>query len=576
MNFSSIFGGFSSGGGGSGGEWGSISGDIANQSDIYGFIHQTDRKFAWFNGIGDIESSSEFGINTDIANGSDWVHSAIPTNADNFYYKLHNWYAHINPNANSQQNWNLLFVEGAVGTDNSGFKMGDNTNGGLSGINVSLNSRQTSDVGSISGVNAYSDFGNDTDPIHGKFYSAYSGNLQLRANVDFDDVSFFSYNLNGSNSSAKINNSYIGMNLNGGIDEITNYANGFQFGLNLNTVGAMTGIMFNHNIGTANLAVQQFLDLSQIDTLVTGYNGLGLYPNITDATGATFKGVEVQPIASNVNYAAGIRIDMSGVTGSNIRAAEFTGDVHIDGGLTFTGSFGIGKLSAFTSQALADGGGTPATMHSLISQITAPANATIANADTLGVNTASLMTIGDNANISTAFLGLTALGLPAVVQIGAGATVDRISGATFAISLDPGAGAGGTIDSVNLCQSLGMPNGITAINKLVGYYFDLPFGPVGTEQWGIYCKPNSYNWMHGSLKIGGTAGTSDKTTGTNKFEMEGGDFSLASDVKIGFFGKSPVVQQAMGSATAGGTYGAVEQAMLQAVYDAVRAVGIGD
>lgn len=101
MNFSSIFGGFSSGGGGSGGEWGFISGDIANQSDIYGFIHQTDKKFAWFNGIGNIESSAEFRINTDIANGSDWVHSATPTNADNFYYKLHNWYAHINPNANS-------------------------------------------------------------------------------------------------------------------------------------------------------------------------------------------------------------------------------------------------------------------------------------------------------------------------------------------------------------------------------------------------------------------------------------------------------------------------------------------
>lgn len=44
---------------------------------------------------------------------------------------------------------------------------------------------------------------------------------------------------------------------------------------------------------------------------------------------------------------------------------------------------------------------------------------------------------------------------------------------------------------------------------------------------------------------------------------------------IGFFGATPVVQQTMGSATAGGTYGATEQTMLQAVYDAVRNVGIG-
>lgn len=44
---------------------------------------------------------------------------------------------------------------------------------------------------------------------------------------------------------------------------------------------------------------------------------------------------------------------------------------------------------------------------------------------------------------------------------------------------------------------------------------------------------------------------------------------------IGFFGATPVVQQTMGSATAGGAYTATEQAMLQAVYDAVRNIGIG-
>lgn len=45
--------------------------------------------------------------------------------------------------------------------------------------------------------------------------------------------------------------------------------------------------------------------------------------------------------------------------------------------------------------------------------------------------------------------------------------------------------------------------------------------------------------------------------------------------QIGFFGATPVGQQTMGSATAGGTYGATEQTMLQAVYDAVRNIGIG-
>lgn len=44
---------------------------------------------------------------------------------------------------------------------------------------------------------------------------------------------------------------------------------------------------------------------------------------------------------------------------------------------------------------------------------------------------------------------------------------------------------------------------------------------------------------------------------------------------IGFFGATPVVQQTMGAATAGAAYTATEQTMLQAVYDAVRNIGIG-
>ena len=45
--------------------------------------------------------------------------------------------------------------------------------------------------------------------------------------------------------------------------------------------------------------------------------------------------------------------------------------------------------------------------------------------------------------------------------------------------------------------------------------------------------------------------------------------------KLGFFGKTPTTQPAMGAATAGATYTSNEQAMLQAVYSAVRALGLG-
>ena len=45
--------------------------------------------------------------------------------------------------------------------------------------------------------------------------------------------------------------------------------------------------------------------------------------------------------------------------------------------------------------------------------------------------------------------------------------------------------------------------------------------------------------------------------------------------KLGFFGKTPVVQPTMGAATAGSSYTSTEQAMLQAVYNAVRNLGLG-
>lgn len=55
----------------------------------------------------------------------------------------------------------------------------------------------------------------------------------------------------------------------------------------------------------------------------------------------------------------------------------------------------------------------------------------------------------------------------------------------------------------------------------------------------------------------------------------GTQIGTATSQKIGFFGKTPVVQPMMGAATASGAYTSVEQGMLQTVYDAVRALGLG-
>lgn len=49
-----------------------------------------------------------------------------------------------------------------------------------------------------------------------------------------------------------------------------------------------------------------------------------------------------------------------------------------------------------------------------------------------------------------------------------------------------------------------------------------------------------------------------------------------SDSKIGFFNTAPVVQQTGGAATAGGSYTATEQGMIQRMYDGLRNLGLLD
>lgn len=224
--------------------------------------------------------------------------------------------------------------------------------------------------------------------------------------------------------------------------------------------------------------------------------------------------VTVSGVGSNPQVTAGPTNFSGGTAVAAKKAAYLDGDVEITGSLTFGGALSIGKLNAFGTQALADGGGTPASIHSLITQPTVAANTTVANADLLGINTAMLLTVGANSTVTTSFIGLAALGLPAVVSLGAGSSVDRVSGATFALSLDASAG-GGSIGILDLCRSIAIPNGVTSVTKLVGYRMDLPFGDPGTTTWGFYEEPGVHNYMAGDLLLGGTAGSDDVVTNSS-------------------------------------------------------------
>lgn len=224
--------------------------------------------------------------------------------------------------------------------------------------------------------------------------------------------------------------------------------------------------------------------------------------------------VVVSGVGSNPQIAQVATNFTGGENAGNVKAAYFDGDVEITGALAFGGALSIGKLNAFATQALVDGGGNPGTIHGLISQPTVADNTTVANADILGVNTAMLLTIGQNSTVTTSFIGLAALGLPAVVSMGTGSTVDQVSGATFALSLDSSA-SGGTISNLDLCRALAIPNGVTSVTTMTGYKFDLPFGDPSLTTWGFYESPGVNNYFAGNLLIGGTAYSDDTVTNSS-------------------------------------------------------------
>jgi hypothetical protein len=313
-------------------------------------------------------------------------------------------------------------------------------------------------------------------------------------------------------------------------------------------IGNAITVHMQSGVSTAS-QVKTALDsnITILSNVTTTVSGVGSNPQVTQAP-TSFSG---------------------GSNPGNVLAARFTGDVQINGSLSFSGALSIGKLSSFAEQMVVDGGGNPASIHSLISSPLVPDGTTVANADTIGVNTASLIGVGVGCTVTSGpfGLGLSALALPAVVTVGTGSVVDIINGGTFALSMS---GGGGTVNKATGSRSVFIGDGTTTVDRFIAYYAQV-LGPSATENWGIHAAQPEYNFLQ-SLKIGGSEGSTDKVDSGIKLQTDG---AARFDGNIGFFATAPVSQQSSsGAQTASIVYGATEQTMIQEMYDALRSYGL--
>jgi hypothetical protein len=291
-------------------------------------------------------------------------------------------------------------------------------------------------------------------------------------------------------------------------DTIFDYYTGFQESPNLGGIANnknYAGFNMNPQIDDfqGNAGFNGIAVAGTLGTFGTGYAScLNISTSITSIDNAS--GIIVNQNIANCDNYTGLDVNVSNVTASgNKLAANFNGNVNINGNLNFSGALSIGQLSAFYAVNPSDGGFQPATLHGLITSMTALNGVTTANVDAIGVNTAMLVTLEeDSVSTSGPFgLGFTAMALPCVIVTETNSSLDNMSGTTTAISLD-GTSTGGIIDTIKGMRSVVVPNGITTVNNFRGFQYDAPFGQIGTINHGFYTAVDCNNYFKGNLVVG--------------------------------------------------------------------------
>lgn len=416
----------------------------------------------------------------------------------------------VEPTANSPDLiYNVHQVVCTPDSASSGFDLG--TNG--SAINLNnwyINAQGTGNLGGLAMVSQFAQVGNGTDPIEVKGLSYAYGFGDIEPNVTMSGP-LQGYGFQPNVSSASIWTS-------------TSYQNAFYDFANIQaSVGPYQSFVASPTIfnikNNTNYAGVNIAPTITSFSGNAGFNGISISPTIgTAGTNGVF-GVTIQPSVGSAGAGSmtGLYINMNNVlNGSNVKAMDIVGDVSINGALSFTGALSIGQLTAFYATNPVSSPSNPTTLHGLVTSMTALNGVTTANCDTIGVNTAMLITLEDNSVCTSGALqlGFAALALPCVVETKTGSTLDYMSAAVYAINLS-GTSTGGTIDNINICRSVPIPNGITTVNNSRGFYYHEPFGGIATTSWGFYNEADNENFLKQSLKIGGTVGTTDVVSNTS-------------------------------------------------------------
>lgn len=477
---------------------------------------------------------------------------------------VHNYNINVTAQSDSASD-SFILHNNSINSDNDdlGFDLGTSSRAFLCNNN-SINHISEADLGEVVFYSSYFNIGNGTDPIslRGFSYNYGFGDINNNVTVNGPMQGYGFQPTFGTSTSVDTNNSYIisFYDFTSAPNTSFPYYTSFSASPNLGAIQTnrnYTGLNINPTIG-------EFLGSGS-------FLGMFLGGNLGDFDTGNYTGILLSPIISNVNNATGLAINMSSVTGTNIQAMNITGNVFINGALSLNGAISTGQLNSFYAMNPVNGGGNPQTGHSTVTSMTALDSVTTANVDTIGLNAPMLITLQDNSiNTSGPFqLGFSSLAAACVIETRSGSILDYLTGAVHALNFS-GASTGGTIGHARACRGVFIPNGITTVNNSYGFFFHEPFGAISSRNFGCYIQNASYNWFENGVKIGGTAGSSDTTS--NKLEVEG---STLFNGNIGFYNTAPIAQpSSSGAATAGATYTATEQTMLQEVYDACRALGL--